>query len=183
MKTSWQNPDSKRFDTFELNLWAGWQFYSTFIKSFSSEMIFQEKLWCYRSCERPRVQVSSGLWVFHWEFVWIWADSCETRWREKPPNETETRLVDLRTKSCSQTGWEPANWLFLFCLRLQNSAQRDLWEIHQRGPGGHHGALRSRKVHPHEYPGWVQVGTGLQRPNSKGNVDQCFNVNITKRMW
>ena len=38
--------------------------------------------------------------------------------------------------------WEPSHSLFLSCLRLQDSAQRDFWEIHQRdlvaimGPSG-----------------------------------------------
>ncbi len=67
-------------------------------------------------------------------------------------------LFNLRTKSSSESGWEPTHLLFLFCLRLQNSAQRDLWKIYQRKPGGHHGTLRSWKVHPHEHSGWVQVG-------------------------
>lgn len=65
----------------------------------------------------------------------------------------------------------------VFCLRLQNSAQRDLWEIHQRGPGGHHGALRSREVHPHEYSGRVQVGPALL--SDVVNVD--FNGTLRRR--
>src|SRR4029434_7311555 len=42
-------------------------------------------------------------------------------------------------------------------LRLQDTPERHLWELHQWEPGGHHGPLRSREVYPDEYPGGIQV--------------------------
>lgn len=60
------------------------------------------------------------------------------------------------------SSWETCTLIVSVRLRLQNSAQSHLWEIHQRGPGGYHGALGSRKVHAHEYLGRVQVGASIR---------------------
>lgn len=70
-------------------------------------------------------------------------------------------------------------------FRLQNSAQSHLWEIHQRGPGGHHGALRSREVHTHEYLGGVQVSGRLfiHTPRGGPSFPEAFQNNVTQTHW
>lgn len=37
------------------------------------------------------------------------------------------------------------------CVRLQDPSERDLWELHQRCFGGHHGTLRGREVYINEH--------------------------------
>lgn len=37
------------------------------------------------------------------------------------------------------------------CVRLQDPSERDLWELHQRSFGGHHGTLGGWEVYINEH--------------------------------
>lgn len=47
--------------------------------------------------------------------------------------------------------------VLFFFLRLQDPAERHLWQLYQWRSSGCHGALRSREVNAYEHPGRIQV--------------------------
>lgn len=121
---------------------------------FPIRSVYSLSMWREFSFEKKKKKLSSSRHLF----LIGWFSEAETG--------LETRAMDWRTKNCSGCCWEPADSLFLCCFRLQNSTQRDLWEIHQWGPCGHYGALRSWEVHAHEYPGRIQVSLWPFNPHS-----------------